>query len=54
MILKVYLYQSRIILHFNFEMNWLILGKICLFKEKYINCSVLGGRGTKGGDFFGH
>ena len=37
MILKIYLYQSRIILHFNFEMNWLILGKICLFKKKNMN-----------------
>jgi hypothetical protein len=34
MILKIYLYQFRIILYFNFEMNWLILGKISLFPQK--------------------
>ena len=36
MILKIYFYQSRIILYLNFEMNWLILGKIGLFPKKKI------------------
>jgi hypothetical protein len=34
MILKIYFYQSRIILYLNFEMNWLILGKTGLFPKK--------------------
>jgi hypothetical protein len=37
MILKIYFYQSRIILYLNFEMNWLILGKKQVYFQKKIN-----------------
>jgi hypothetical protein len=36
MILKIYFYQSRIILYLILEMNWLSCGQIGLFPKKYI------------------